>query len=405
MAETLTMLLAGGKGSRLHPLTIAEAKPAVPFGGIYRIIDFTLSNCVNSGMRKIFVLTQYRSHTLHRHLHYGWDFLSHYLDEFIEPIPPQQRRGENWYLGTADAIYQNMYLLDRYGKDDLLILSGDHIYKMDYDKMLAEHRDNNADLTISTIECPIEQASGFGVMVIDESNNVIGFEEKPENPTPMPGNSRMCLANMGVYVFKISVLKELLEADAKDDSSSHDFGKDIIPDMIKKMDVYAYNFRDKNKKVAKYWRDVGTIDSYFETNMDLISPDPQLNLYDPDWPIRTFQSQYPPPKFVFGDIRKGRVGIAIDSMVSQGCIVSGGRVQNCIISPGARINSYVDLTQSIVFHDADIGRHCKIRNTIIDKGVKIPPRTTVGYDLEEDKKRFTVTDSGIVVIPRTWNAE
>ncbi len=405
MKSVLTMLLAGGKGERLSPLTELEAKPAVPFGGIYRIIDFTLSNCVNSGIRKIFVLTQYRSHTLHRHLQHGWSFLSYYFDDFIEPIPPQQQLGDKWYRGTADAIYQNLYLIDQYAKEDVLIVSGDHIYKMDYSKMWRFHKDNNADLTIATIECPVASASSFGVMVINEDEQVIGFQEKPKNPTPMPTNPDLCLANMGVYIFKTRTLIELLNSDANNENSSHDFGKDIIPSMISSHRVFAYNFRDENKKTAQYWRDVGSIPAYFDSNMDLVSPAPELNLYDPEWPIRTNQEQYPPPKFVFADLAERRVGIALDSLVSQGCIISGGRVQNCILSPGVRINSYAEVTKCILFHDVDIGRHSKIRNTIIDKGVRIPPRTFIGYDLEEDSKRFKVTEEGIVVVHRSWTPD
>ncbi len=402
MKNMLTMLLAGGKGERLYPLTQMEAKPAVPFGGVYRIIDFTLSNCINSGIRRIFVLTQYRSHTLHRHLQHGWQFLSHYFDEFIEPVPPQQQLGEKWYRGTADAIYQNLHLVEQYAREHVLIVSGDHIYKMDYSKMLEFHRSKDADLTIATIECPVEEASAFGVMVTNREERVTGFQEKPADPTPMPDNPDMCLVNMGIYLFKKEVLVERLKEDAAREDSSHDFGKDVIPRMIGESRVYSYNFRDENKKKAKYWRDVGTIHSYFEANMDLISPEPKLNLYDPHWPIRTYQEQNPPPKFVFANIREGRVGIALDSMVSHGCIISGGRVQNCVLSPGARVNSYAEVTRSIIFHGANIGRHCKIRNTIIDRGVDVPPRTVIGYDLEEDRKRFTVTPEGIVVVPRTW---
>jgi len=398
------MLLAGGKGERLHPLTAMESKPAVPFGGIYRIIDFTLSNCISSGIRRIFVLTQYRSHTLHRHLQLGWSFLSHYFDEFIEAVPPQQMMGESWYRGTADAIYQNLHLVQQYGTEDILIVSGDHIYKMDYSLMWQIHKDRKADLTIATIEYPIAEGSSFGIMAVDCNDRVTGFQEKPKNPTPTPTNPNHCLVNMGVYLFKKEVLIDLLEKDSGK-TTAHDFGKDIIPSIINTHAVYSYNFRDENNKTAKYWRDVGTMKSYFDTNMDLISTNPELNLYDPKWPIRTLQEQSPPPKFVFADLREGRVGIALDSMVAAGCIISGGRVQNCILSPWVRVNSYAEVTRCILFHEVNIGRYSKVRNCIIDRGVVLPPRTVIGYDLEEDTKRFTVTEDGIVVVPRTWKPE
>ena len=394
----LAMILAGGKGERLHPLTLHRAKPAVPFGGIYRIIDFTLSNCINSGIRKIAVLTQYKSLSLDKHLRLGWNFFSGELNEFIISVPPQQRVGDKWYQGTADAIYQNIYMIEKDAPDHLLILAGDHIYKMDYAEMLRFHQQENADATVAAIEVPIEQASSFGVIAVEDNCRIVGFEEKPRRPKAIPGRPDMAFASMGVYLFNTKNILEHLRFDALQDTS-HDFGKNIIPEMMKTSRVCAYNFIDKNKKAAKYWRDVGTIDAYWEANRDLVSVDPLLNLYDEAWPMRTYQAQNPPAKFVFAQEEKGgRLGTALDSIVAHGCILSGGRVQNSILSPNVRVNSYTEVHDSILMENVEIGRHCKVRRAIIDKDVTIPAGTEIGYNLDEDRKRFHVTPSGIVVI-------
>ncbi len=396
----LAMILAGGKGERLHPLTIHRAKPAVPFGGIYRIIDFTLSNCINSGIRKIAVLPQYKSLSLDKHLRLAWNLFSGELNEYIISVPPQQRVSDKWYQGTADAIYQNIYMIEKDAPDHLLILAGDHIYKMDYAEMFRFHREHKADATVAAIEIQKKSAAAFGVIEVDDQNRIIGFEEKPTEPKHIPGRPELALASMGVYLFNTKTLLEYLKSDALQDTS-HDFGKNIVPQMMKTSRVCAYNFKDENKKEAKYWRDVGTIDAYWEANMDLVSVDPLLNLYDSAWPIRTYQGQNPPAKFVFAQEKKGgRLGIALDSIVSHGCIVSGGRVQNSVLSPNVRINSYSEVHHSILMENVDIGRHCRIRKAIIDKDVTIAPNTEIGYDLEKDRTRYHVTSSGIVVIAK-----
>jgi len=396
----LAMILAGGKGERLHPLTIHRAKPAVPFGGIYRIIDFTLSNCINSGIRKIAVLPQYKSLSLDKHLRLAWNFFSGELNEYIISVPPQQRVGDKWYQGTADAIYQNIYMIEKDAPDHLMVLAGDHIYKMDYSEMLRFHEEKRADTTVAALEIPATGASSFGVIEVDRDYRIVGFEEKPKSPKAIPGRPGMAFASMGIYLFNTKKAIEHLEFDALRDTS-HDFGKNIIPQMMKTDRVYAYNFEDKNRKAAKYWRDVGTIDAYWEANMDLVSVDPLLNLYDKTWPIRTYQSQNPPAKFVFAQEEKGgRLGIALDSIVAHGSIISGGRVQNSVLSPNVRVNSYSEVYDSILMENVDIGRHCRIRRAIIDKDVLIPPHTEIGYDLEQDRKRYHVTSSGIVVIAK-----
>ncbi len=396
----LAMILAGGKGERLHPLTIHRAKPAVPFGGIYRIIDFTLSNCINSGIRKIAVLPQYKSLSLDKHLRLAWNLFTGELNEYIISVPPQQRVGDKWYQGTADAIYQNIYMIEKDAPDHLLVLAGDHIYKMDYAEMFRLHRERKADATVAAIEIQKKSAAAFGVIEVDNQSRIIGFEEKPNEPKHIPGSPELALASMGVYLFNTKTLLEYLKSDALQDTS-HDFGKNIIPQMMKTSRVCAYNFKDENKKEAMYWRDVGTIDAYWEANMDLVSVDPLLNLYDKAWPIRTYQGQNPPAKFVFAQEKKGgRLGIALDSIVSHGCIVSGGRVQNSVLSPNVRINSYSEVHHSILMENVDIGRHCRIRKAIIDKDVIIAPNTEIGYDLAKDRTRYHVTPSGIVVIAK-----
>lgn len=400
MKDVYTMILAGGRGERLHPLTANRAKPAVPFGGKYRIIDITLSNAVNSGLRKIAVLVQYKSLSLDKHIRTGWNVLSSFLDEYIITIPPQQRVSQDWYRGTADAIYQNFYVIENENPKHLLVLSGDHIYKMDYSDMYKFHKDNNADATIAVIEFDKQHASSFGVLEVDKDYRIIGFEEKPKNPRTIPDNPDMSLCSMGVYLFNTDALAANLESDSREDSA-HDFGKNIIPGMIKSNRVFAYNFKDLNKKEAKYWRDIGTIDAYWEANLELVSVDPVFNLYDKDWPIRTYQGMHPPAKFVFAQEEDGgRLGIAMDSVVCGGVIISGGRVQSSVLSPNVRINSYADIRESVILENVEIGRYCKIQKTIVDKDVCIPQKTVIGYNLEEDKKRFYVTSSGVVVVTK-----
>ena len=397
MKNVLAMVMAGGAGERLHPLTRDRAKPAVHFGGLYRIIDFTLSNCLNSECRQIAVLVQYKSNSLNRHLLFAWDIFRREFGEFLDVIPPQMRVSRNWYLGTADAIYQNLYSVDQCNPQDVLILSGDHIYKMDYGKMIHFHRQAEADLTLATIEVPLAEASRFGILEVDTHGRVIGFEEKPEKPKCIPGQPDMALASMGLYAFQTEVMKSVLIDDASNPLSSHDFGKDVIPAMLETHAVYAYRFEDENKKATKYWRDVGTLDSYWEANMDLVSVDPQFNLYDQEWPLRTQLQTQPPVKTVFGDFGD-RVGAAIDSVVSPGCIISGGITRHCVLGPGVRVNSYAQIDESIIFGNATIGRHCRLRRCIIEKGVVLPDHTVIGYDPTEDAKHYRVTENGIVVV-------
>jgi glucose-1-phosphate adenylyltransferase len=397
MKKVLAMILAGGRGERLYPLTRDRAKPAVPFGGIYRIVDFTLSNCINSDIRRIYVLTQYKSTSLHRHIQFGWNVLSVPLGEFIGVIPAQQRMGEQWYQGTADAIFQNIYLLQQEKPDYVLILSGDHIYKMDYRKMIAFHLEKGADLTAAAIQMDQGFSREFGVIEVDDERHIIGFEEKPEVPKTIPGDPAGILASMGVYVFQTEVLVRRLIEDARSESS-HDFGKDIIPKMIQKDKVFAFNFQEGDQGGTGYWRDVGTIDAYFQANMDLVSVTPHLNLYDPHWPLLTYQPAFPPAKTVWEE--EGRTGMALNSILSNGCIISGGNVRRSILSPQVRVNSYAEVENSILLDGVDVGRYAKIRRAIIDKEVQIPAGMEIGYRLEEDARRFTVTGSGIVVVPK-----
>ena len=402
MSRVLTFIMAGGKGERLYPLTRDRAKPAVPFGGIYRIVDFTLSNCINSGLRNIYVLTQYKSASLQRHIRLGWNILPSELGQFIELLPAQQRIGDSWYLGTADAIYQNFYTVEMDEPDEVLILAGDHIYKMNYYAMIDFHRQQAADLTVGVVEVDKAKAGLLGVLEVDERGNVAGFQEKPARPKTIPSQPDKIYASMGIYVFKHEVIEQELQEDAKKRSSTHDFGKDIIPQMLKKgLKVAVYNFIDENKKEAKYWRDIGTIDAYYEANMDLVQVEPIFNLYAQEWPIRTYQEQFPPAKTVFsGEEVAGRVGLVLDSIVSGGCIVSGGRVQRSILSPNVRVNSYCEVYDSILMEGVNVGRYAKIKRAIIDKDVGIPQGMVIGYDLQEDKKKFHVTESGIVVVAK-----
>jgi glucose-1-phosphate adenylyltransferase len=404
--HVVTVILAGGKGSRLEPLTRDRAKPAVPFGGAYRIIDFTLSNCLNSGLRKLLVLTQYKAMSLDRHINIGWHrYFCRELGEFADVVPPQQRIDESWYQGTADAVYQNIYAIEKESPKYVLVLAGDHIYKMDYKAMLDFHVANGADATIGVLRrCRKEAARQFGVMEVDNEYRVVGFEEKPADPRPIPGESENCLASMGIYLFTARFLFEELCRDATRRGSRHDFGNNVIPAIIETNRVFAYPFRDENRKRDMYWRDVGTLDAYYEANMDLVSVDPELNMYDEQWPIRTYQPNYPPPKFVFAD--STRRGYAVDSIVCLGSIISGGGVERSILGPKVRINSYAHVEDSILLGDLDIGRHAKIRRAIIDKGVNIPAEAEIGYDRELDLRRgFQITDNGITVIAKNDGVE
>jgi glucose-1-phosphate adenylyltransferase len=399
--SVITFILAGGKGERLSPLTRDRAKPAVPFGGIYRIIDIALSNCVNSGLRRVHTLIQYKSISLQRHIQLGWNFFNRELGEYIDVIPAQQRTGQSWYLGTADAIYQNIYTIAQEKPRDILILAGDHIYKMNYATLIDFHRAHDADATVAVVEMDKKLAGDFGVIETDATDRVLGFQEKPKNPAAIPDRPDMIYASMGIYIFKREVLeKELIENTEK--SASHDFGKDIIPQMIrKKRRVFATNFKDENKNEARYWRDVGTLDAYYEANMDLVQVSPIFNLYDDAWPIRTFQEQHPPAKTVFsGDENPERTGLVLDSLIASGCIVSGGRVQRSILSPNVRVNSYTEIHDSILMEGVNVGRYARVRRAIIDKDVTIPPGTVIGYNMKDDKKRFTISEGGIVVVAK-----
>jgi glucose-1-phosphate adenylyltransferase len=390
--DVLVMVLAGGAGERLYPLTKERAKPAVYFGGPYRIIDFTLSNCINSGLRKIFIALQYKSLSLSRHIRMGWSVVADELGEFIEILSPQKRVGEHWYLGTADAVYQNLYSILREDPRHLLVLSGDHVYKMDYARMLRAHRERGAAATIGVIEIPTEEAHRFGVMQVDEEDRLVGFLEKPKNLPP----GGQVLASMGIYIFDVNALTPVLEADARR-STTHDFGKDIIPDLLAHAPVYAYRFTDENKKEAKYWRDIGTLDAYYDANMDLCRVNPEFNLYDPEWPLRTHQVQAPPAKFVFADEGR-RCGQALDSIISAGCIISGSRILGSVLCPNVRVHSFCTVEQSILMPGVRVGRHAQIRRAIIDRDVFIPRGALIGFNAEEDRQRHAVTESGIVVV-------
>jgi glucose-1-phosphate adenylyltransferase len=398
MRDALAVLLAGGQGERLWPLTRDRAKPAVPFGGLYRIIDITLSNCVNSGLRRVFVLTQYKALSLSRHTRAGWSPLMG-LGEFIEVLPPQMRVSQQWYQGTADAVYQNIYSIGSERSKYVFILSGDHIYKMNYAKMLQQHVDSGADVTVATIEIASEEAAKqFGVIETDKNWRIVGFEEKPAKPKVSPHKPTHCNASMGVYIFNTQLLIPMLLADSEDPKSAHDFGKDILPRIISKNRVFAYNFIDENNEKSLYWRDVGTIDAYYEANMDLVGVSPVFNLYDKNWPLRTWQQQYPPAKFVFAD--PDRMGVALDSIVGGGSILSGGKAQNCVVGYDVRINSYSEVADSIIYNHVNVGRHSRVRRAIIDRHVSLPENTEIGFDIEADRRRFHVTSSGIVVVVR-----
>jgi glucose-1-phosphate adenylyltransferase len=394
--DAVVILLAGGAGERLYPLTRDRAKPAVFFGGPYRIIDFTLSNCINSGLRRIFIATQYKSLSLNRHIRMGWNVVSEELGEFVEILPPQKRVSEHWYQGTADAVYQNVYSIVQESPHHVIVLSADHVYKMDYARMLRSHRERGAALTLGALEVPVADARRLGVLSVDNNDRVTGFVEKPQNPPTIPGSSENSLGSMGIYIFDTNVLLHALEADAAQ-PTSHDFGKDIIPALIKNVGTYAYRFYDENKKASKYWRDIGTLDAYYEANMDLCYVDPEFNLYDPEWPMRTYQPQAPPAKFVFAE--KGRrCGEALDSIISPGCIVSGSRVAGSVLCPNVRVHSYGSIDRCILMPGVRVGRHARLRRAIIDRDVLIPRGAVIGFNLDEDRKRHTVTEQGVVVV-------
>lgn len=398
--DTVALVLAGGRGSRLHELTDWRAKPALHFGGKFRIIDFPLSNCVNSGIRRVGILTQYKAHSLIRHVMQGWSHFKNELGEYVEILPASQRHSPNWYQGTADAIYQNIDIIAEQKPKYVLVLSGDHIYQMDYGSMLAYHVEKGADLTVSCIEVPIDEAAGeFGVMTVDDDNSISRFDEKPDVPTEladMPGHT---LASMGNYIFNTDFLFELLEKDARNPDSEHDFGKNIIPEIINSRDVYAYRFRDHDTDKASYWRDVGTLDSFWQANMELVSPDPALNIYNNDWPIWTYQKQLPPAKFVFDD--EDRRGFAVDSMVSGGCIVSGGQIKKSLLFSNVYVHSYTDIEESVILPEVEIHRHAKLKRVIIDSECVIPEGMVIGYDHDDDRARgFRVTKKGVVLVTK-----
>jgi glucose-1-phosphate adenylyltransferase len=382
--DILVILLAGGAGERLYPLTKERAKPAVYFGGPYRIVDFTLSNCINSGLRRIFICTQYKSLSLNRHIRMGWNVVSEELGEFIEILAPQKRVGEHWYLGTADAVYQNLYSVTREAPNHVIVLSGDHVYKMDYAKMLRYHLEKNADATIATIEIAASDSSRFGIVGVNDSELVVEFQEKPSNPLTAPGASDVALASMGIYIFKADVLVQALEEDAIRADSEHDFGRNILPALIQKGPVFSYRFYDENKKSAKYWRDIGTLDAYFDASMDLCQVNPEFNLYDP-------------AKFVFAEQGR-RCGQALDSIISNGCIISGSRVRGSVLCPNVRVHSFCDIDRAILMPGVRVGRHARVRRAIVDRDVLIPRGALIGFDPDEDRRRHAVTESGVVVV-------
>jgi glucose-1-phosphate adenylyltransferase len=400
MKDTLGVLLAGGAGERLFPLTRDRAKPAVPFGGHYRIIDITLSNCITSALRRVFILTQYKALSHNRHIREACTgIVAQELGEFFELLPPMQRTGTNWYMGTADAVYQNIYSIGSEQPKHMIILSGDHIYKMDYSRMLEYHKETHADVTLATLPIAPDEVSRFGVVDVGMSGELQGFQEKPASTTfRSPFNPDKVEASMGIYIFNTEILLKALIADAEDPNSKHDFGHNILPEMLGKKKMMAYSFVDENKQTALYWRDVGTLDSYYEANMDLCSVSPVFNLYDKSWPMRTRVRQYPPAKFVFGE--PGRTGMAVNSVITAGVIISGASVSNSVLSQDVRVNSYSEVDASIIFSHVQIGRHCRIRRAIIDRDVHIPEGTVIGYDPVEDKRRYFVTPSGLTIVTR-----
>lgn len=399
---TITIVLAGGAGSRLYPLTADRAKPAVPFGGKYRIIDFCLANCLHSGMRRVLVLTQYKSHSLQKHLRDGWSIFNPELGEYITAVPPQMRRGENWYRGTADAIYQNLYMLERSGAEQVLILSADHIYRMDYAAMLDAHLQLQADVTVAAMQVPVNEAHAFGVISVSEEGIIQAFNEKPASPTPLPDDDSKALASMGIYLFSLRVLMEALERDSENEQSSHDFGKDILPALLGNKQVFAYRFGGQAGRVSadKYWRDVGTLDAYYRANMDLLEPIPPLDLYQEDWEIRSYQMQTPPARTVPGKF--GTEGIAINAIVAGGVVIAGGSVQHSILFAKVSVGNESFIEDSILLPGVRIGDNCRIRKCIIDKEVRVPDGEIIGYDSKRDRERFVISEQGVVVVPKGY---
>jgi glucose-1-phosphate adenylyltransferase len=394
--DTLALILAGGRGSRLKHLTLWRAKPSVPFGGKFRIIDFPLSNCMNSGIRRVGVLTQYKAHSLIKHIQRGWGFLRGELGEFVELLPAQQRIETSWYTGTADAVYQNLDIIRNHDPQYVLVLAGDHVYKMDYGAMLVHHIDSGADVTVGCVEVPVARASEFGVMTMNEQGRIVDFQEKPEQPEPMPGRPGIALASMGIYLFNTKFLYEQLIRDADTAYSAHDFGKNVIPSLIDSYRVMAYPFRDPATGQQPYWRDVGTIDAFWEANIELVGITPELNLYDAKWPIWTYQEQLPPAKFVFDD--DDRRGMAVDSMVSGGCVISGSRIRHSLLFSDVKVHSYCEIADSVVLPDVEIHRHCRLKRVVIDKGCNVPEGTVIGENFEEDARRFYVSPGGVVLV-------
>ena len=392
----MALILAGGRGARLKHLTLWRAKPSVPFGGKFRIVDFPLSNCMNSGIRRVGVLTQYKAHSLIKHIQRGWGFLRGELGEFVELLPAQQRIETSWYTGTADAVYQNLDILRNHDPSYVLILAGDHVYKMDYGTMIVHHVESGADATVACVEVPVERAREFGVMQVDGHHRIVGFQEKPEKPEPLPGRPDTALASMGIYVFNTKFLYEQLIRDADATYSAHDFGKDIIPSIIESYRVMAHPFRDPLTGKQPYWRDVGTVDAFWEANIELVDVTPELNLYDDEWPIWTYQEQLPPAKFVFND--DDRRGMAVDSMVSGGCVISGSKVRHSLLFSNVKVHSFCEIADSVVLPDVVIQRHCRLKNAIIDRGCLIPDGTIIGENLQEDARRFYVTPRGVVLV-------
>ena len=393
---TLAMIMAGGRGERLKHLTEHRCKPATPFGGKFRIIDFVLSNCVNSGIRQISVLTQYKAHSLIQHIQRGWGYLRGEFGEFVEIVPAQQQRGPDWYRGTADSLWQNMDMIRQHRPLHVLVLAGDHIYKMDYGPMIGYHVEKEADITVGVVEVPRVRAREFGVMTVEEGNRVVRFLEKPRDPEPIPGRPDVALASMGIYVFNPRLLERLLRADAEDADSAHDFGRNIVPGAIDKLRVIAYPFEDVRTKAQNYWRDVGTVDAYYEANLELATVSPDLNIYDEQWPIWTYQEQLPPAKFVFND--DDRRGQAIDSMVSGGCIISGSRILSSLLFSSVRVHDYSSIERSVILPHVRVGERCVIRNAIIDEGTDVPDGTRIGVDSQADAERFHITEGGVVLV-------
>lgn len=396
--NTLAVIMAGGRGERLKHLTDSRCKPATPFGGKFRIIDFVLSNCVNSGIRRISVLTQYKAHSLIQHIQRGWGYLRGEFGEFVEIVPAQQQLGEMWYRGTADALYQNLNIIKRHHPRHVLVLAGDHIYKMDYGPMLAAHVEKKADITVGVVEVPRQEATGFGVMTVDERQRIIRFAEKPRDPEGIPGREQFALGSMGIYVFKAGLLYRLLEEQAQRSDTAHDFGRNIIPQALGHLKVFAYPFQDQSTRVQHYWRDVGTVDGFYDANMELVHVHPELNIYDEQWPIWTYQRQYPPAKFVLND--DGRVGMAVNSMVSGGCIVSGARVDQSMLFSNVRVDERSHIERSVIFPDVRIGAGCVIKRAIIDSRGVVPAGTRIGVDPAEDARRFYISEKGVALVTR-----